>query len=199
MNSKKSKQIWIFIILGISFLIEQPLRTTVISFLSFSQPLAYLITSLIFYIALFACFLVILKPNLTLKVITKTFCIVIAFFTLEQIISSLLFSEIFALVYKIVRPILIFFIIRLSYGWLLKTKFTFKKQIRVALGITFVVGALFNILEYIRIDALVQSMGNDFFSYLTLLTDSNSIYIVIAKLCTYIFTFILLVQDNQDV
>ena len=63
MNSTKQNQISIMLILAASFLIESPLRTTILSFLSFSQPLAYIVTSIVFYIALVGCFLLIQNLN----------------------------------------------------------------------------------------------------------------------------------------
>lgn len=138
-----------------------------------------------------------LKTNLTSKSIIKFICIIGAFFVLEQIISLLLFNEIFTLIYEIIRPLFILLFVLLAKIWLSETKFDFNKWTWFILGGAFVLGALFNVLEYVRIRTLMQSIGNDFFSYLTLLTPSNSIYVILAKLCTYIFTFILLIQ-NKD-
>lgn len=197
MNSNKSKQILIAIILAVSFLIEFPLRTTIHSILALSQPLAYLITSIIFYVALFACFIISLKPDITSKSVIKSIGIVIGFFVLEQIISAFLFSEIIALVYEIIRPLLIAVVVLLGYRLILKSKIRISKLFLVVLGVLLVSGAVFSILEYVRIITSVQNMGTDFFSYLSLLDHPTSIYAVLTKLCTYIFTFVLFAQSKD--
>lgn len=197
MNSNKSKQILIAIILAVSFLIEFPLKTTIHSILAFSQPLAYLITSIIFYVALFACFIISLKPDISSKSVIKSIGIVIGFFVLEQIISAFLFSEIIALVYEIIRPLLIAVVVLLGYRLLLKSKIHISKLFLVVLGLLFVLGAVFSILEYVRVITSIQNMDNAFFSYLNLLAQPTSIYSVLTKLCTYIFTFVLILQSKD--
>ena len=196
MNSTKQKQISSMLILAASFLIESPLRTTILSILSFSQPLGYIVTSIVFYIALFGCFLIASKPNISSKSVLKSICLVVGFFIFEQIVSVFLFSEIIALVYEIIRPLIIFAVLLVGSQWLLNNKLNLNKLSWIILGGAFVLGALFNVLEYIRVITAMQNMGNSFFSYLEMLTPSNSIYNTLAKLCTYIFTFTLFVNKN---
>ncbi len=198
MNSTKQKQISTMLILAVSFLIESPLRTTILSLLSFLQPLAYIVTSIIFYVALVGCFLIALKPNITSKSVLKSICLVLGFFIFEQIVSVFLFGEIVALVYEIIRPLIIFVVILLGSQWVLKNKLNLNKLSWIILGAVFVLGSLFNILEYIRVITMMQNIGNNFFSYLSILTPSNSIYSIVAKLCTYIFTFVLLIQNKKS-
>ena len=197
MNSTKQKQILILLILAVSFLIESPLRVTIVSILSFSQPLAYIVTSIIFYVALVGCFLIALKPNITSKSILKSICLVVGFFIIEQIVSVFLFSEIIALVCEIIRPIIIFGVILLGSRWVLKKKLNLNKLSWIILGTTFILGSLLNVLEYIRVITMMQNMSNEFFLYLSILTPSNSVYSILAKLCTYIFTFVLYVQNKK--
>ena len=198
MNSTKQKQISSMLILAVSFLIESPLRTTILSILSFSQPLAYMVTSIVFYVALFGCFLIVLKPNISSKSVLKLICLVVGFFIFEQIVSIFLSSEIIALVCEIIRPLIIFVVILLGSRWLLKTKLNLNKLSWIILCGVFVLSALFNILEYIRIITAIQNMGNSFFSYLSILTPSNSVYSIAAKLCTYIFTLVLFTQNKDS-
>ena len=197
MNSTKQKQIGVLLILAVSFLIEAPLRTKTISILSFLQPVAYIVTSIVFYVALVICFLIAFKPNIISKSVLKSICLALGFFIFEQIISVFLFSEIIALVYEIIRPLIIFVVIALGSRWLSKNKLNLYKISWIMLVGMFVLGTLFNILEYTRMMAVIQNMGNDFFSYLSLLTPSNSVYSILAKLCTYIFTFVLYVQNKK--
>ena len=197
MNLTNKKQIPIMLILALSFLIESPLRTTILSILSFSQPLAYIVTSVVFYVALFGCFLIALKPNITSKSVLKLICLVLGFFIFEQIVSVFLFNEIIALAYEIIRPLIIFVVILLESQWVLKNKLNLNKLGWIILGSTFILGTLFNILEYIRVITMVQNMGNSFFSYLSILTQSNSVYSIAAKLCTYIFAFALFIKKNN--
>ena len=197
MNSIKQKQISILLILVASFLIEVPLRSTILSIFSFSQSLAYIVTSIVFYVALCVCFLIDSKPNITSKIVVKSICLVLGFFVLEQIISVFLFSEIIALAYEIIRPLLIFVVIALGSRWLSKNKLNLHKISWIILVGVFVLGALFNVLEYTRMMSVIQNMGNDFFSYLSLLTPSNSLYSITAKLCTYIFASVLLTQNKK--
>ena len=198
MNSIKQKQISIMLILAVSFLIESPLRTTILLILSFSQPVAYIATSFIFYVALAVCFLIAFKSNTPSKSFVKSICLALGFFVFEQIISVFLFSEIIALVYEIVRPLLIFVVILFGSYWLSKNKLNLNKLSWIILGCVFILGALFNFLEYIRIITATQNMGNIFFSYLNILTLSNSVYSIVAKLCTYIFTFVLLQNKKTE-
>lgn len=197
MNLKNKKQIPIMLILALSFLIESPLRTTILSILSFSQPLAYIVTSVVFYVALFGCFLIALKPNITSKSVLKLICLVLGFFIFEQIVSVFLFNEIIALAYEIIRPLIIFVVILLESQWVLKNKLNLNKLGWIILGSAFILGSLFNILEYIRVITMVQNMGNSFFSYLSILTQSNSVYSIAAKLCTYIFAFALFIKKDN--
>ena len=197
MNSTKQKQILVMLILAVSFLIEVPLRTVILSILSFSQPLGYIVISIVFYVALFGCFLIALKPNISSMSVLKSICLALGFFIFEQIISVFLFSEIIALVYEIIRPLIIFVVILLGSQWLLKSKLNLNKLSWIILGGAFILGALFNVLEYIRVITTMQNMGNDFFSYLSMLTPSNSVYNTLSKLCTYIFTFILFVNKDS--
>lgn len=196
MNSNKSKQILIMIILAISFLIEFPLRMTVISILSFFQPLAY-ITSFVFYIALFACFLIVLKPNITSKSIIKSICVAVAFGIFEQIIPMFLFNAVLALAYEIIRPLLIFAVILWANYWILGSKIYINKVFLSIIGVLFVLVALFNILGYIQMIAAVQNMGNDFFSHISLLSLGNSVYNMLAEFSTYVFTFITLMFSQK--
>ena len=181
------------LILAPSFLIESPLRTTMLSILSFSQPLAYIVTSIVFYVALALCFLIAFKSDIPSRSVIKSSCLALGFLVFEQIISVFLFSEIIALVYEIIRPLIIFVVILLASRWLSKNKLNLNKLSWIVLFGVFVLGALFNVLEYIRMITAIQNMGNDFFSYLNLLTPSNSVYSIVAKLCTYIFTYVLLI------
>ena len=197
MNITNKKQIPIMLILALSFLIESPLRTTILSILSFSQPLAYIVTSVVFYVALFGCFLIALKPNITSKSVLKLICLVLGFFIFEQIVSVFLFNEIIALAYEIIRPLIIFVVILLESQWVLKNKLNLNKLGWIILGSAFILGSLFNILEYIRVITMVQNMGNSFFSYLSILTQSNSVYSIAAKLCTYIFAFALFIKKDN--
>lgn len=197
MNLTNKKQIPIMLILALSFLIESPLRTTILSILSFSQPLAYIVTSVVFYVALFGCFLIALKPNITSKSVLKLICLVLGFFIFEQIVSVFLFNEIIALAYEIIRPLIIFVVILLESQWVLKNKLNLNKLGWIILGSAFILGSLFNILEYIRVITMVQNMGNIFFSYLSILTQSNSVYSIAAKLCTYIFAFALFIKKDN--
>ena len=190
-------QISIMSVLLVSFLIESPLRTTMISILSFSQPLAYIVTSIGFYVALVGRLLIALKPNISSKSVLKSICLVFGFFIFEQIVSVFLFSEIIALVYEIIRPLIIFLVVLLANRWVLQSKHSFNKSVWVILAVAFACGALFNVLEYNRLIAEVENMGNDFFSYLSMLTLSNSIYNILAKLCTYIFTFTLFIKKEN--
>lgn len=195
MKSSNKKQISILLVLAVSFLIEYPLRTRVISLLSFSQPLAYFVTSIVFYAALFACFMIVSKGNTASKSVLKSICLVLGFFVFEQIVSMFLFGEIIALAYVIIRPLIIFVVILLGNQWLFKNKLALNKWVYAVLVCAFVLGALFNVLDYVRI--INQSVANDFFSYVTLLTLSNSVYTVLAKLCTYIFTFALFMKKEN--
>ena len=197
MNSIPKKQISIIFVLVASFLIESPLRTIIHLALSFSQPLVYLVTSIVFHVALFACFIIDLKPNITSKSVIKSIGLVFGFFVLEQIISIFLFSAIIALVYEMIRPLIIFVVILLESRLQSNCKHNFNKLIWIILVSIFVLGAWFNVLEYIRLITVTQNMGNDFFSYLSILTPSNSVYNVAAKLCTYIFTFVLFARRNN--
>ena len=198
MNSTKQKQISSMLILAASFLIESPLRTTILSILSFSQPLAYIVTSIVFYVALVGCFLISIKPNITSKSVVKSICLVLGFFIFEQIVSVFLFSEIIALAYEIIRPLIIFVVILLGSHWLLKNKLNLNKLSWIILGGVFVLGTVFNVLEYIRLITAIENMGNEFFSYLSMLTPSNSVYSIVAKLCTYIFTLVLFTQNKDS-
>ncbi len=198
MNYTKQNQISIILILAVSFLIESPLRTIMLSILSFSQPLAYIVISIVFYVALVGCFLISLKPNITSKSVVKSICLVFGFFIFEQIISVFLFSEIIALAYEIIRPLILFVVILLGSQWLLKNKLNLNKLSCIILGGLFILSALFNILEYVRMITAIQNMGNDFFSYLSLLTPSNSVYSIASKFSTYIFTFVLFIQNKKS-
>ena len=165
MNSTKQKQILVMLILAVSFLIEVPLRTVILSILSFSQPLAYIVTSIVFYVALVGCFLITLKSNITSKSVLKSICLVVGFFIFEQIVSVFLFSEIIALVYEIIRPLIIFVVILLGSQWLLKSKLNLNKLSWIILGGAFILSALFNVLEYIRVITMMQNMGNQAMSW----------------------------------
>ncbi len=198
MNSTKQKQILIMLILAVSFLIEVPLRTVILSILSFLQPLAYIVTSIIFYVALVGCFLIALKPNITSKSVLKSISLVLGFFIFEQIVSVFLFSQIITLAYEIIRPLIIFVVILLGSHWLLKNKLNLNKLSWIILGGVFVLGTVFNVLEYIRLITAIENMGNEFFSYLSILTPSNSVYSIAAKLCTYIFTLVLFIQNKDS-
>lgn len=113
MTCENKKQIPILIVLAASFLIESPLRATLLTVLSFSQPLAYLVTSIVFYVALFACFMIGFKNNINSKSILKSICLSLGLFVFEKVISVFLFAEIIALSYEIIRPIVIFAVVYL--------------------------------------------------------------------------------------
>ena len=97
MTCENKKQIPILIVLAASFLIESPLRATLLSVLSFSQPLANFIISIVFYVALFACFMIGFKNNINSKTVLKSICLSLGLFVFEKVISAFLFAEIIAL------------------------------------------------------------------------------------------------------
>ena len=196
MNSTKLKHILIIPVLVAAFLIETFLGTTFVSVLPFLPLLAYIIKSIAFYAALFVCFLLILKPNYTTKSIIKLICIVATFWVFERIVAVFFFSEIFTLVYQIIRPLLIFAVVLLANILVLNSKIYINKLLLSVLCVLFVLGAVFNILEYIRIITEIQNMRNDFFSVLSLLRPLNSVYEILAKFCTYAFTFVLLIHSK---
>lgn len=146
---------------------------------------------------MFGCFLIALKPNISSKSVLKSICLVVGFLIFEQVVSVFLFSEIVALVYEIIRPLIILAVIFLGNQWLLKSKLNLNKLSWIILGGAFILGALFNVLECIRVIAIMQNMGNSFFSYLSILTPSISVYSILSKLCTYIFTFTLFINKNN--
>lgn len=191
MTCENKKQIPILIVLAASFLIESPLRATLLSVFSFSQPLANFVISIVFYLALFACFMIGFKNNINSKSVLKSICLSLGLFVFEKVISVFLFAEIIALSYEIIRPIIIFAVVCLGNYWLSGKKPSYNKAVWVILGGAFVIGALFNILEYTRLIAGFQNMGNDYLSYLNMLNSTSSAYSILSKLCTYIITFTL--------
>lgn len=197
MNSTKQKQISIMLILATSFFIECPLKMTILSILSFSQSLAYIVTSVVFYVALAVCFLITSKPNITSTAVIKSICLALGLFIFEQIIPLFLFSEVIALVYEIIRPLIIFVVVLLGSRCLLKNELNLNKLSWIILGGVFILGAVLNVLEYIRMITAIQNMGNDFFSYLSIVTLSGSIYSIVAKFCTYIFTVVLFIGNRK--
>lgn len=200
----KQKQSFIALILAASFLVETFLSAFLYAAFPFLSPLVYIVTNIAFYAALVGCFLITLIPNITWKEIVKAICLVVAFFMVEQIISVFLFLEVLALGYEIVRPLLLLAVLLFGSRWVLKSKLCINKLSWILLGGVFLFGVLFHALDYIQLMSTMENMGDNFASYLNMLTSANSVYNIVATLCTYIFIFILFVrqpfvcQKNKD-
>lgn len=173
MNSNKIKKIAILIILTLSFLIAGPLRTQVLLMLSFSPVLAYLVISSNFYIALLACLIIDLIPQITLKAILKSLCLVFAFFVLQEVVAF--FGIIASAVFEIIRPLVLMGIIILSNIWSLRANLVFEKKSIILLSVSFGLGALCIVVPLIAIFAPKNplTMNNEFFTYLGILTGQD--------------------------
>ncbi len=194
MTTDKSKQISIFMVLAVSFVIQYPLRVAISSLSVFLQPIAHIIPNIVFNIALFVCFLIVLKPDITLNSVLKAGCIAVLFFVLERMASRLLISTIISFIFQIVKPILIFAVVALANKWLFKSKLRFNKPVWIILGAVYSLEVLFNFLTFLRLTAILYNLGDSIFSYMSLM--SFDIFSLMSSLCFYIITFVLFTQNN---
>ena len=199
MNISKQKRIIIMTILFVAFLIEFPCRMAVISYLYFASPLNHIIIGIIFYTALFASFMIILKPNITSKLVLKTTLIVGGFLVFEEIISNFFYNLNFVLVYEIIRPVLIFGVIFALAHWVLKSKVNISKAFLVIASGIFTFRTVFIILEYLR--AIFQSLHIEEEStlYLQSLTMSGSSYTILSGFSNYALTFVIFLFVQQKI
>ena len=191
--SKHKNLILIASILFIAFLIESPLYTQAVSLFSFLPMLGYLIVGKIGYIAMLVCVLIITNQYLNKANLFKALGLIFAFAVIDQIISMSIFTEISAMLYQIIRPVISVVFICLTIKLISKCKF--KKDIKLlVIGIiVFMFDVGFNVLEYILIITVMQNLGNDFFSLFRVLTLSNNVYNMMATFCDYILSFIAFV------
>lgn len=200
MNSNKIKKIAILIILTLSFLIAGPLRTQVFLMLSFSPVLAYLVISSNFYIALLACLIIDLIPQITLKAILKSLCLVFAFFVLQEVVAF--FGIIASIVFEIIRPLVLMGVIILSNIWSLGANLVFEKKSIVLLSVSFGLGVLCIVVPLIATFAPINtlSINNDFFGYLGILTGSNIYFTYglryLAQMLLHFFIAVLFMQNK---
>lgn len=188
--SKHKNLILIASILFIAFLIESPLHTKTVFLFSFMPSLGYFIVNIIGYIAELVCVLLLTKQYFNPTNFFKALGLIFAFAVIDQMISMLLFTEIIALFYQIIRPAIA--VVFICFAIKLISKCKFKKDIKLLIVgiIIFIFGAVFNVLEYVRMITAMQDTGNDFFSNLSALTFSNSVYSIMAVFCGYILNFI---------
>lgn len=197
MNSNRRKGILFIIILSVAFLIESPFKLATTSALSFSQPLAQSL-NLIFYAALFVCFLITFKSETPKKPIFKSICIVLAFVLFEQIMSAFFINAIFGLIYEIIRPLLIVLIILWANRWIVKSRIDVNKTVIIAIGVLWLLNALLMILDFIQMMGALQALEYNIHSYVNLLAASNSIYNVLANFSNYALAYVALFHSNKS-
>lgn len=191
MELAKHKNLFLIaVVLFIAFLIESPLYTQTVALFSFIPAFRYLIVGIIGYIATPACILLITKQYFSIANFFKAFGLIFIFAVIDRIIKMLLFTEIVILFYQIIRPVIEVVFICLAIKLISKCKFKKDMKLFVFGVIAFMLGVVLNVLEYVRMITAMQGIGNDFFSYLSVLTISNSLYNIMAIFCGYIIIFI---------
>ncbi len=190
----KQNQTLVLLILLSSFFLETVLNGALYSVLPFG---IYYLLSNVFYLALFACFLIMSKPNLNQSAVLKSACLALGFFVFESVLTYVLpIISVFVIAYEVLRPFCILALVILACKWIYKIRFSFNQSSLLTLCVAFAFSALFVVLSYYETLASLLNVGDNLFSYFKLLSSPSSIFSLLGKLCTYIITNTLLVRVN---
>jgi len=192
MKKFKSKNIKIALILTISFLFESSLLKNIIVLPIALQALSNVFNALIFPVAIAICFCI-----LSSKSIIKSIGVAAAFLIFDQIVSKLFYSNVLALIYSIIRPIIIVAFIFFTKRLITKCSPSLNLNKLIIIGISFLVGAACNIIEYVRMILLLQNT-NDYFAIIGLMSNHNSIFNVMEIISTYVIAYILLYDKEEE-
>lgn len=195
----KNKNLYLTaVILFIAFLIEGPLYAQIIVLFSSIPELGYLITGVIGYIAMLVCILLVTKRYFNRYNFIKALGSVLAVAFIHRIALTIFNTAIVALIYQILRPA-----IQIAFIW-----FTVKSisecepkkdnKLLVASVIVFAINVVISVYQYIILITTSQSMGNNFFLYLSILSGAPFFYdSTNMSLCRYVLIFITFIFSQK--
>lgn len=193
MNKNISIKLTAFFTVLIAFLIDAPLRILINSAFP-NVIISRVIPVIIIYISMILCILISVKPFIKTVNVFKAIAAVLVFAVLDSLLSRFALSLIIALIYQILRPALLAVIFVFTFRMITKRRVTMCKPIAILIVCVFAVGTVCSILQYIFINSAMQyyqGLGNDFFSYLNLLSPSSGIISYAVSACLYILLFLV--------
>ncbi len=194
MKQNKLKYLIIGLILFVTFLLDGPLWSEFIKILYFTgipSNLLILFINFLYYIGLILCTIILTNEKFCLCNLIKISGIIIAFMIIESLTNTITNSEAFlSLVYSIVKPIITVTFICLAYKSVCKCRIIKNRKLTIAFIALFLLSTIFNIFKYFRVQTVMDSLNNEFYSYLTLLSSNNSIYAYLSQICMYGLIFI---------
>lgn len=202
MKNIKTTNYIILCILFISFLIQYPFYA-IINILLSSVPLLNILPKLIFYIAIFICMIFVEKSFDKVNVL-KTFLVAGLIFIIQTLFQLFYYNIETALVIEVIKPIIFATVLLFGFAWILKKKIKLNRWFWIVGSFSVILNAILIILYYNRAKTTVETVGNDFLSYLRLLTQStniSSVYSFMLSLLFYsviYFVFYISIKDKNN-
>lgn len=202
---QKTSTIITSILLGIAFLTEVPFIQQIILsvFMETSiSPMEFF--GLVFCAALLSGILVITRRYLNLGAILKAFGIMLLFLFVDTLVPMLFssvetFERVILLSYQLLRPWLVLGIMLFLFWWIAKCRIVKDKKIFTIIAVTYLLYAIFNIVEYLRLYNMIKGLTvNNFFGYLELLSGGNAVnnFMLVLSFYAQIFlVFLLLIKS----
>ena len=191
MNFLRSKKnILIGLVLIVAFLLETPIRNYIIPGISLIPAVNAVLSGTIGYVAVFTCILMVTRDYMNKVNLIKAAVVVGVFAVVDRVIRLFAFAEILVLVYQTVRPILVVAVIFFAIKLITRCRIYRDNKV-LNLGLLLLgANAILNVIEFISIKLAMQSVGNNFFAMVSMLTPSNSAYSILASLCSYAVIFL---------
>lgn len=202
---QKTSTVVISSIIGVAFLIEVPFVQRIIVSVLMNTSISLMdFFGLLFCAALTSSILVVTRRYFNLGAFLKAFGVMLLFLFVDTLIPMFFssvetFERVILLSYQILRPWLVTAILVLLFRWITKCRIAKHKKIFIHIGIAYVLYAIFNIIEYLRLFNVVNGLTvNGFFGYLELLNGGNSINSLTLVLSFYaqiFLVFLLLIKS----
>ncbi len=181
-----------FLIIGLltaAFLMSAPLRQISLLLLAgigLNGMVTYLLVSLIDDIVLFFCLLIMLRPCFRSSAVVKSAVASVLCGFFDILSSELLFMEIGAVIYQVVKPIYVAVIIIALFRWSTGCKPQLNKGFFIASGGICAAGLVFALLSVFTMYMMWERPTSSFFEHLWLLNFSNNHYANLSQMTLYV-------------
>ena len=202
---QKTSTIITSILVGIAFLIEVPFIQQIVLSVLMETSISFTeLFGFVFCAALLSSILVITRRYLNLGAFLKAFGIMLVFLFVDTLVPILFgsvetFERVMLLSYQLLRPWIVTAILLLLFRWIAKCRIAKDKKIFTVIAVSYVLYAIFNIVEYLRLQNMINGLTiNNLFGYLELLDGGNAVnsFMLVLSFYALIFlVFLLLIKS----
>lgn len=193
MKNTNLKRLVLFAVVFVAFLIASPLRIPLQVFLAERLSFSLVITGFVEYAAFLACLLLVVMPCKGAAVF-KAIAATVVFWVVDRISSLLKINLTAALIWDMIRPVVIIGIFLLAFRWITKRRILPHKPLLLLSCGTFAVSTVANILKLLYTNAVMQSLqdlGSGLSTYFRILTLSNNGFHTVVVACGHLLLFLI--------